>query len=231
MKKSAILLISTLIMAFIGGYFDVYSLLYRGGKFAFLQTGNLLNLAIDIKNGDIVKIGLGLILFICFIGGLIGANLIKRLLEKAHKGKYSQLVLLVLMILLLIPNYFFEETIAPDLSYIAIGALGFIGGILLESFRNYFIPFTATMMTNNCKLMVDSFMNGIFLKDGKELRKGLIYVLIILAFLMGVVMMVIFSEFAVIMPYTPVLGQILLLILVIFEFVKFKEIEVDANEE
>ena len=41
---------ATLILAFIGGFFDTYALFYRGGKYFFLQTGNLINIGIDLIN-------------------------------------------------------------------------------------------------------------------------------------------------------------------------------------
>ena len=113
--------ITPLILAFIGGFFDIYALMYRGGKFCFLQTGNLIYLARDLIVSDYNNVLLCLLIFLSFTVGLVLAYLISYLLKKINKEKYSKLVLLIIIFILIIPNYFFSQTITFDLSYIEYG--------------------------------------------------------------------------------------------------------------
>ncbi len=217
-----LLILSSFLLSFIGGFFDVYCLLYRGGKYAFLQTGNLLNIPVDIANKNYDNLILGSFLFIAFIIGLFLAYLIGYFLTKKNKEKYTHLILLVIMLLLITPNYFFPKTEGIDLSYIGIFGLGVMGGILLESFRNYYVAFTSTMMTNNCKMLVHSFLDGLLYKKNGELHKSLIYVGIIISFIIGVVLFVLLYKFNFFYQIAPLVGQVVIVFLIIIELYSLK---------
>lgn len=226
------LIISSFILSFIGGLFDVYCLFYRGGKYAFLQTGNLLNIAIDLLEKNHTNLFLGSFLFISFILGLFVAYLINYWFQKKGKPQYSKLTLLFIMLILVIPNYFFAATKGVDWSYLGIFGLGVIGGILLEAFRVYYVNFTSTMMTNNCKLLVHSFLDGLLYKKNGEVRKSLIYVGIILSFLLGVLVVALINY----LDYSPnivlVIGQLAFMSLIIIEILGIKkEKEIVRNEK
>ena len=209
------LIISGLLLAFFGGFFDIYCLIYRGGKFAFLQTGNLLYLAFDLINGDMQSVNIMLISFSSFIVGLVIAYLVT--FFNKDKSKYTKIILLTLIFLLITPNYFFKEIINLNYNVITIVSLGMIGGILLESFREYYVNFTSTMMTNNTKMLVHSLLDGVFYKENKELRKSAIYLGVIISFVLGVISYSLIYKFANYQFLAPLIGQLIILILLILE--------------
>lgn len=217
---------ATLILAFIGGFFDTYALFYRGGKYFFLQTGNLINIGIDLINKNYEGLILGLSIFFTFIVGLVIGFLIDYFFSKK---KINKLILLTLILIFMIPSYFYKETIGIDYSLIAIVFMAIVGGILLESFRNYSISFTSTMMTNNMKLMTDSLLKGGIEHSKVELKKGFFYLGIILSFFVGVIVVVILYEYSEMMIMVPLIGQLLILSLIVLEIINLKKGE--ENEE
>lgn len=212
-KKS--LIFNGLLLAFFGGFFDIYCLLYRGGKFAFLQTGNLLYLAFDLVNGNMQNVSIILISFSSFIIGLILAYLVTYFTK--NKPKYTKIILLYLIFLLIIPNYFFGQIVNLNINVITIISLGMIGGILLESFRNYYVNFTSTMMTNNTKMLIHSFLDGLFYKNHSELRKSVIYLGVIISFILGVISYSLIYKFLNYQFIAPLIGHVIIIILVILE--------------
>ena len=220
-KKRAIL--TPLILSFIGGFLDIYSLMYRGGHFTFLQTGNLIYLARDLINNDYDSVLICLFIFLSFSVGLIIANIISYIFKIKKKEYLINLILLMIVFISIIPNYFFIKTTTFDISYIGVFSLGIIGGILLESFRFSYLAYTATMMTNNYKMFMHSLINGILLKEKEEKNKALIYFLIILAFIIGVLFYTLCYKYDIIIKYIVFIPQLLIFILICFEIYKIKE--------
>lgn len=207
-----------LILSFIGGFLDIYAISYRGGKFCFLQTGNLIYIANDLINNNLNSVYIGLFIFLAFTIGLIIANLLTLLLKKKAKEEFIQILLLGLVFLLVIPNYFFSKSNNYfELSYIGIFSLGLIGGILLESFRFSYLAYTATMMTNNYKLFWHSLISGICEKNKIETKKAFVYFLIIIAFILGVTCFSLCYKYDIIMQYIIFIPHFLILILLIRE--------------
>ena len=228
--QKVIAIITPLILAFIGGFLDIYSLMYRGGKFILLQTGNIIYIGRDLINGNYNEVLICLFIFLAFTIGLVIANIISFILKKKEKEYLLHIVLLSLIFILLIPNYFFSKTMEFDLSYLAVFMLGLIGGILLESFRFSYLAYTATMMTNNYKLFMHALINGILLKDKKERHKSYIYLLIIVSFICGVLLYTLFYKYDIITQQIIFIPQILTFILIVMEVIKIKKVG-NTNEE
>lgn len=219
MKNKTFFLISALILSFFGGYLDAYSQLFRGGKFAFMQTGNIITIASDIafKRHNLTL--LSSILLTCFILGLILAYFIDKYLKRKNLSKYLHLTLLIIIFILIIPNYFFPITDSSNFENSWCGAmfLGVIGGIMAQSFRSYQINFTPTMMTNNTKLMVNSFLDGIIEKKKFNLINSLIYLFIIICFILGVCCYSLLFIYNITNYITLIIAQFLILILIIID--------------
>lgn len=171
MKKKIDLLLVTLLLSFVGGFMDAYSVSFRGGKFIFMQTGNLITMIDDLIGRNWVGFWLGFLSFISFLFGVAIAIFIL-------KKKKSLPLLIVLMVVLMIPTFFFPKTDGLDCSWFAIACLGIAAGILLEGFRFFIVPFTPTMMTNNSRLMVEALF--------ENKKKALVYLAILFSFLLGV---------------------------------------------
>lgn len=216
------LIVSSLILAFFGGYFDAYSLLYRGGKFTFMQTGNMINLSLDIVNKNYENILLAIFILCAFIFGIILSYFIEHVLKCKNCEKYIHIVLLCIIFILIIPNYFFDKTTKVDLSWIAIFSLSVIGGILLESFRIYIVSFAPTMMTNNTKIMVHTFLDGITKKEKGSFKKAFLYFGIILTFIFGVVSFALINAYTNLSRLAPIVGQIIIIVLLVIEIHSLK---------
>lgn len=221
MKKRVLL--TPFILAFLGGFLDIYAIMYRGGKFCFLQTGNLIYLFRDLIISDYENVLICLLIFLAFSIGLILAYLITYFLKLKKKEKWTNVILLSFVFILIIPNYCFSETSSFDFSYIAVFMLSMVGGILLESFRFSYVNYTSTMMTNNYKLFMHSLLNRIFLKDKEEGRKSIIYILIILAFLLGVIFYTLFYKYNIIKRQIIFVPHLLLLVLIVVDVISIKK--------
>ena len=215
--------ITPLILAFIGGFFDIYALMYRGGKFCFLQTGNLIYLARDLIVSDYNNVLLCLLIFLFFTVGLVLAYLISYFLIIKNKERYVKLILLISIFILIIPNYFFGETTNLDLSYLAVFMLSIIGGILLESFRTSYVSYTSTMMTNNYKLFVHSLLTRVLLKEKGEGRKSAMYLFIIISFLLGVLSYTLFYKYNIIRQQIIFVPHLFILVLIVLEYLDIKK--------
>lgn len=219
-------IVTPIILSFVGGFFDIYCLIYRGGNFCFLQTGNLIYLARDIINSNYPSVYRCLYIFAAFSIGLIIANLLSYLLRKKNKECLIHIILLTIVFFLIIPNYFFAKTNTFDWSYIGVFALGLVGGILLESFRFSYLAYTSTMMTNNYKMFMHALLTGVIEKNKGERHKAYIYFLIILAFVLGVLIYTLFYKYDIITQYIIFLPHLLILILMGLEIYKIKKVGV-----
>ena len=106
MKNKKIAILTPLILSFIGGFLDIYSLMYRGGHFTFLQTGNLIYLARDLINNDYDSVLICLFIFLSFSVGLIIANIISYIFKIKKKEYLINLILLMIVFISIIPNYY-----------------------------------------------------------------------------------------------------------------------------
>ncbi len=215
-------IIACFLLSFIGGFFDLYSIIFRGGKFTFMQTGNLINIGNDIINKNYAGIILGIFILVTFIIGIIYAFIVEFYFKKYHKEKYIRSFLIISMIILIIPNCFFNKTETLDISSIALFGLSISGGILLESFRNYGISFTSTMMTNNIKIGTHALFEGIFYKNKTELFKSFFYLGVVISFLMGVITLALISLANINLMYAPFLGILIYFLVLIIEFKMIK---------
>lgn len=212
----------TIIIVIVSAMLDVYSLYYRGGKFTFLQTGNIIYLATNLINHNITEALLSLLCLVTFGIGLFFAEILSLSLRKKHKDKYVSLMFLFIILLLLIPNFFFSKTILFDLSIVATVCLNLTGGILMSQFRNYLVPFTATMMTNNYKLMVENVVKTIETKDKIFLKKSFIYLIIIITFFLGAlgaIYLINVSAYVI-----PIIALLLIILLFILELYKIRRV-------
>ena len=70
MKKKIDLLLVTFLLSFVGGFMDAYSVSFRGGKFIFMQTGNLITMIDDLIGRNWVGFWLGFLSFVSFLFGV-----------------------------------------------------------------------------------------------------------------------------------------------------------------
>ena len=149
MKKYKYLcLIEAILFAFIGGFSNVYTYLYRGGIFSNMQTGNLIKFIIRLSNGSFEP--LYFVPIISFIIGCIISSLINKL-----KNSYiiNQIIIIaVYLICGFIPS-------SSILDILTVSIMAFIGAIMFESFNECLnTSYTSIMCTNNMRLFSKSII-------------------------------------------------------------------------
>ena len=194
-KNFTFSLLLALILSFVGGILEAYSLTNRG-FFALMQTGNLISVFINLVKTDWNSLLVSFVVVFTFIVGLIISNVIEFICEKKKKDyqPFELMICVALLVLVIfIPvEYTSEEAIleAKDLSWpnvLGNIVLALIGSMLLESFRKMNSKnYTSTMMTANLQRMVSSFFIGEEKHDKNEIISGFDYVLVILSFGVGV---------------------------------------------
>ncbi len=187
--------VTTILLAFIGGFLNAYSFYYRGGKYAFLQTGNIITMIYDSFFANYQHLYLGILSFLSFYLGVCFTYVLKQVCIHFHQERLTGLWLVLIDFVLLVPSLFFTETIGVDLSWISIFLLGLIGGSLIECFRRLLVHFSSTMMTNNTKLMLDYAMEGIRTKNKRYWKKSAVFLAILASFIAGVIAYMIFYKY------------------------------------
>lgn len=174
MKKYMYLeLIIVSLLAFCGGFCDGYTLLYRGGLFANMQTGNLVKFIISLANGNFELIYFLPIIVFCI--GIIIATII-------NKNKDRSIIVLILMTISFLGSGFLPNTTISNI--ICVCLLSLAGAMQFETFRNCRdMYYTSTMCTNNMRLLSEGIVD--FAVDRKN-KKFLFYILIIVLFSLGV---------------------------------------------
>ncbi len=177
-------------LAIIGGILDTFCFKENFNTFCLIQTGNFIKVFVELINGNI-ELGLySLMIFLVFVLGVILFKVLntfvfnRSLLDKSFINS-------LLLGLLLIPLIFLEfdsSSIFNVNNVVDSICISLTGSLLLVSFSKVGdINFASTMITNDTKLMGESFIDGIKEKDKSKIKKAFIYLGILLAFALGVV--------------------------------------------
>ena len=112
------------LLAFCGGYTDAYTLIYRGGLFSFMQTGNLVKFIIAITDGRFELSYLLPIILFC-LGVIVVAIL--------NKEKDRSILILSIISIVLLASGFLPDTNISNI--ISICLLSVIGSMQFQAFR------------------------------------------------------------------------------------------------
>ena len=138
-----------LLLAFAGGYLDVYTYVCRGGVFANAQTGNMVLLAISAAESDFGKVFKYLLPILAFMLGILVTELVKSRYRYNTAIHWRQIVIALEFIVLLIIA-FVPSGIQDDLVNIAVA---FVCSMQVESFRKFEgkSAYATTMCTGNLR--------------------------------------------------------------------------------
>ncbi len=193
-KSKVYMYVFYLLLSINGGFFEAYSL-YKHSFFAFMQTGNIVNIISSLIQNNLNSLYISLISLITFIIGFIIITLIKHLLIKKNKDNFLfQIIMLIIFnILLIIIPTSYDFNIYKILEVIN---LTIYGVILVSSFNNFnSIIFTPTMMTNNTRKVIEFGVEGIILKDKSKISKSRTYLLVLIFFIIGVSISILLLHF------------------------------------
>lgn len=122
-----------LLLAFAGGYLDVYTYVCRGGVFANAQTGNMVLLAISAAESDFGKVFKYLLPILAFMLGILVTELVKSRYRYNTAIHWRQIVI-ALEFIVLLTIAFVPSGIQDDLVNIAVA---FVCSMQVESFRKF----------------------------------------------------------------------------------------------
>lgn len=175
-----------IILSFIGGFYEVYSF-FNHSFFAFMQTGNLISIIIDIVKLDFFDSILNLISLITFLISFTIIEIIKKKIIKndSKMFKYGLISLIILNILIIITPKEINSNLLP-FKLFEIIFLTTYGSILLSSFKLFNnVIFVPTMMTNNTRRMIENAVDYSISKNKNNLNAFLSYASIIISFIVG----------------------------------------------
>jgi uncharacterized membrane protein YoaK (UPF0700 family) len=181
MSQSALL---GLFLASSGGFLDAYTYLLRGGKFATMQTGNMIMFAYKIFASEPIAACYYLIPIASFFVAIVIAVLLEKALKTVTKFHWRQLIVFLEMLIVIGTAF---VPVADNFNWLANMLVSFVAGLQLESFKKVKgIAFASTMCTGNLKSLAErvaSFFTGF---DKEKLLEALVFLAVILAFVGGV---------------------------------------------
>ena len=188
MKKNYINLnlLKGIILGFIGGFIELYSLLIRDA-FCGMQTGNLIYSILNLIDGDFKLMAYHLMIILTFIIGIISVEVIYRL---SKKFKFNDKHLIYpLMVIFIIPSIFIPTNldIFDPLNILSIITLTLFGAFQAHVFTNLNNHnLSTTMMTMMIKQTFSKLFNGIMNKNKDDLYISMSSLLVILTFIFGI---------------------------------------------
>lgn len=173
-----------MLLTFMSGFIDAYTFITQGGRFASMQTGNLLYMMMKFADGHFKEAFSFFIPIIFFILGQFFYYFLRKWITpknlRWHKSSTYVLFILLSVIAIFSP-------ILP--SIFTIAGLAFFASIQLATFkrvRGY--PYTNTMMTGNIKNAAYLFLKGSVEKN-EQIRKQAFYIFMaIIMFMIGVLL-------------------------------------------
>lgn len=172
-----------LLLAISGGFMDAYSYLFRGKVFANAQTGNLLLLGLSILEKEWSNCIKYLVPIMAFMVGVFLATSIHRKLMHQRKYHWRQIAILIEAIVL-----FGVAFIPQDLNLFANSLISLGCGIQIESFKKiHGLGASTTMCVGNLRAATSFISDYIYTKNIEDLKKGLLYLLVILFFVFGAI--------------------------------------------
>lgn len=172
-----------LLLAFAGGYLDVYTYVCRGGVFANAQTGNMVLLAISAAESDFGKVFKYLLPILAFMLGILVTELVKSRYRYNTAIHWRQIVIALEFFVLLIIA-FVPSGVQDDLVNIAVA---FVCSMQVESFRKFEgkSAYATTMCTGNLRSATEHLFFSGLNKNKEERNTSLKYYGIIAIFIVG----------------------------------------------
>ena len=172
-----------LLLAFAGGYLDVYTYVCRGGVFANAQTGNMVLLAISAAESDFGKVFKYLLPILAFMLGILVTELVKSRYRYNTAIHWRQIVIALEFIVLLIIA-FVPSGVQDDLVNIAVA---FVCSKEVEGFRNFEgnCGYATTWCSGNLRSATEHLFFSGLNKNKEERNTSLKYYGIIAIFIVG----------------------------------------------
>lgn len=179
------------LLTIVGGYFDAYTYIARGGVFANAQTGNIVLFGIHLAEGHFDRALSYFIPILAFVLGVFTAELVHKV-ETKTPLHWRQLIIaleILTVIVVAILPVSSEGLYSYNLSANVI--ISYVCSLQVQSFRKiHGITCATTMCTGNLRSGTDLLMRYHTTKNKQDLKDGLKYYFINIIFLLGAVISV-----------------------------------------
>lgn len=173
-----------ILLAMVGGYLVAYTYIARGGVFANAQTGNFVNLSINLANGNFIKVFYYLIPIFSFTIGIFMTNVIRDLFIIFSVFHWKQIIVVIQIILLSFVGSIGEG----DGNMIANAIISFVCAMQFENFRTLNgNSITTTICTGNLRSGTSQLYEYIRTKERSALYNAIQYYAILFSFAVGVI--------------------------------------------
>ncbi|QAT44172.1 DUF1275 domain-containing protein [Aminipila luticellarii] len=172
------------LLAVVGGYLDAYTYVCRGQVFANAQTGNMVLLAIQLAQGDLLRALHYLIPILTYFIGITLTEFIRNKYRLNYALHWRQIGIAIELTVLIGVGFL------PQGRYntIAIVLVSFVCALQAQSFKKFKgKAFASTMCTGNLRSASEHFYLSRSLKSREELMISLQYILIICFFIAGAI--------------------------------------------
>lgn len=201
-----------LILAFAGGFFDIYTYMTRGKVFANAQTGNMVLLGLKISEGDITGIVYYLVPLLACVSGIILAYYIKRRFKDSETVHWRQIILFVEVLFIIAVSF----VPRGQLDALVNAVISFVCSVQMQSFRKLKGgPVATNMCTGNLRSAVEFCLD--FFETGNEKSKNKCkdYFIVVSVFILGAIvggaLIKIFDYKAVIFTAIPLLTGVFIM--------------------
>lgn len=172
------------ILAIVGGYFDAYTFIGRGGVFANAQTGNIVLFGISIQQGKFGKSLIYLLPILSFVAGVFIVEEVKHRFEKNPIKHWHQIVLEIEIINIIIVGFIPSGTYNTAANII----VSLTCALQVQGFRRMNGKvYATTMCTGNLRSGTDNLIQYIHSGNKDNLKSCKQYYGIILFFITGAV--------------------------------------------
>lgn len=172
-----------LILAFAGGYLDIYTYLCRGGVFANAETGNMVLMGVNIAQLNFLSAFNYLIPILAFAAGIIISEIVRSRFGNSSAIHWRQVILGVeiaaLIVIAFVPSGKITNMIVNTI-------VSLVCSLQVQTFRNIRDNIIATTMcTGNLRSASEQFYLYRKTKDKSFLSKACVYLSIIAMFIVG----------------------------------------------
>lgn len=172
-----------MLITMVGGVMDAYSYVVRGQVFATGQTGNFVLVAVNLMQGNYLRMLRALTPIVSFwIGVFLAQQLLHRVFVE-NNTRWRRNVLLLELGLLFLVGWIPRET--PDI--FANTIISLTAAMQFCCFRNIGenAAYATVFCTGNMRSCAEMYYRGLVLREPESLKKAHCYTGILLSFFMG----------------------------------------------
>lgn len=219
-----------LLLAFIGGFLELYSYKTRG-IYSCLQSGNLICIFVNFNEGKNLLGVCNIVAFFTFFIGCFINQILLNFLKKKEKNYelFTLICMVIFLAIILAMPLDIDETIPSIYDIVAVVFLALFGSFQYCSFKNVSnTSYTTTMVTAMLKNSASSLANAISKKDKEEFNLFISYFLLIVTFLIGSLTFycsyafIDHSKLNLIVQLLPLVVLFMTLVLIVLSIVEFK---------